>query len=318
MTPAIVSSTFAVALICALAMGLAIQRGATCTVAAVAEVVEDRTAKRLLALAEASLWVAGGLLIARALGVLPALPKGFAFGWWTIAGGALLGGGAYINSACVFGSIARLGSGQVAYALTPLGYYIGAASAPGVFSHMMPNRPLMLQGNGSMSYWLALPIAAVALWRIFGAAKQLRGGSRNWQRVWAPHEATILIGITFVILLVAVGNWGYTQTLTELAHGMTSNLAWQLLLFVALLAGASLGGMLSGRFQVKHVEFSVLFRCLLGGIFMGWGSLLIPGSNDGLILVGLPLLQPYAWVAVLTMCLVIWCGLTLERYARQP
>ena len=38
---------------------------------------------------------------------------------------------------------------------------------------------------------------------------------------------------------------------------------------------------------------------------MGWGSLLIPGGNDGLILVGMPLLWPYAWVAFACMCLAI-------------
>jgi len=38
---------------------------------------------------------------------------------------------------------------------------------------------------------------------------------------------------------------------------------------------------------------------------MGWGSLLIPGGNDGLILLGLPLLWPHAWAAFATMCAVI-------------
>ena len=38
---------------------------------------------------------------------------------------------------------------------------------------------------------------------------------------------------------------------------------------------------------------------------MAWGSLLIPGSNDGLILIGMPLLRPYAWLAFGTMCVTI-------------
>ena len=32
---------------------------------------------------------------------------------------------------------------------------------------------------------------------------------------------------------------------------------------------------------------------------------MIPGGNDGLILVGMPLAWPYAWVAFLTMCVTI-------------
>ena len=39
---------------------------------------------------------------------------------------------------------------------------------------------------------------------------------------------------------------------------------------------------------------------------------LIPGSNDGLILVGMPLLWPYAWLAIATMCLAIWAAMAIE------
>jgi len=46
---------------------------------------------------------------------------------------------------------------------------------------------------------------------------------------------------------------------------------------------------------------------------MAWGSLLIPGSNDGLILVGMPLLWPYAWLAFGTMCVTIAAALWLRR-----
>jgi toxin CptA len=51
---------------------------------------------------------------------------------------------------------------------------------------------------------------------------------------------------------------------------------------------------------------------------MGWGGLLVPGHNDGLILVGMPLLLPYAWVAFLTMCASIAAALAFERAARGP
>jgi len=50
-------------------MGFAIQRGATCAVVAVEEVIAQRSARRLAAMAEASLWVAGGLVVAQAAGL---------------------------------------------------------------------------------------------------------------------------------------------------------------------------------------------------------------------------------------------------------
>ena len=42
------------------------------------------------------------------------------------AGGVLLGLGAVINGACVFGAVARFGSGEWAYAATPLGFLLGS------------------------------------------------------------------------------------------------------------------------------------------------------------------------------------------------
>jgi hypothetical protein len=46
---------------------------------------------------------------------------------------------------------------------------------------------------------------------------------------------------------------------------------------------------------------------------MGCGSLLIPGSNDGLIFIGIPLMRPYAWLAFVSMVLAIAAALLLQR-----
>src|SRR5437667_1414825 len=100
----LISTAFFVSVLCAGLMGFAIQRGATCTVAAVDEIVSKRRAQRLISMVEASLWVLGGLLIAEALHLLPRMPAGYALNWLTIVGGVLLGVGAYINGACVFGA----------------------------------------------------------------------------------------------------------------------------------------------------------------------------------------------------------------------
>jgi len=48
-------------------------------------------------------------------------------------------------------------------------------------------------------------------------------------------------------------------------------------------------------------------------MLMAWGSVLFPGGNDGLILLGMPLLRPYAWVAFVTMCATIAVALVAER-----
>jgi toxin CptA len=52
---------------------------------------------------------------------------------------------------------------------------------------------------------------------------------------------------------------------------------------------------------------------------MGWGSLLIPGSNDGLILIGIPLLRPYAWLAFAVMFAVIAAAMLIRgAWGNQP
>ncbi len=313
MNVALASLPFLLAAICAALMGFAIQRGATCTVAAVGEIFREGKASRLIALAETALWVAGGLLTARALGVLTTLPGGFALSGWTIVGGALLGIGAFTNRACVFGAIAKFGSGNWAYALTPLGFYLGALSAPALFSAMMPAPLPTLATESHLPLWIAPVFALYAIWRIIGIVFRSHREGRSWHRIWAPHEATILIGVTFTIMLVAVGAWSYTDLLTRLARGMADNVAWRLTLFLALLAGAVLGGWTAGLLKWHKLHTVTLARCLAGGALMGWGSSLIPGGNDGLILVGMPLLWPYAWAAILTMCGTIWVALIIER-----
>jgi Sulphur transport len=314
MTLAVSSPAFAVAALCAGVMGLAIQRGATCTVAAVDELINKRRANRWLALLEASLWVAGGLLVAQAFGVLPQMPPGYAVTWATVGGGVLLGLGAYINGACVFGAIARFGSGQWAYALTPLGFYAGCLSVGDVFTPMLPQRlpydsPVLTAPVWAAWLFLALAFTRVG-WSWWTARHE---GWRVAERVWSPHGATTVIGIAFVIMLLQAGAWAYTDLLAELARGMANNLLVRSLLLLALLGGAVIGGWTAGRFASRRIDALQLSKCFAGGLLMGWGSLLIPGSNDGLILVGMPLLWPYAWLAFAAMCVAIAAALWMRR-----
>jgi Sulphur transport len=299
------SLAFLVAAACAGVMGYAIQRGATCTVAAVDEVLSRGSANRLTSLLEASLWVAGGLLVAQALGMLPAMPAGHALSGWTVAGGTLLGLGAWVNRACVFGAIARFGSGEWTYAVTPLGYYVGCLTVGAVFAP--PAHAPLPQGSPVLQApaWAAVAFLVYAAGRIAWPLR--REGWRGLAaRVWAPHAATIVIGIAFVAMLLLVGgSWAYTDVLAELARGMAGSLPARIVLLLALLLGAVAGGWTAGRLRSTRVVPVQLLRCFSGGVLMAWGSLLIPGSNDGLILVGMPLLWPYAWVAFGTMCVVI-------------
>lgn len=103
---------FLIALVAVGIMGFANQRGGTCTVAALEEVVLKGRFRRLIALFEASLWAGAGFVLLDAAGLLTPIPASYAAGMETIAGGVLFGLGAFVNGSCIFGSVARLGSAQ--------------------------------------------------------------------------------------------------------------------------------------------------------------------------------------------------------------
>ena len=314
---------FVVSVACAGLMGFAIQRGATCTVAAVEEWMTRRRCTRIVSMLEASLWVVAGLLIARTFDLARAMPAAYAVGPSTVVGGGLLGLGAYVNRACVFGAIARLGSGEWAYAVTPLGFFAGCIVVAAL-SRGSPVEPLadpsaLLNGPA----WLAAVAAGLVLLRAARPVfSQRAADDRTLRRhlvtlltcrVWSPHAATCVIGITFVVILLLSGAWAYTDVLAELARGMAASLPARIALLLALFGGAVIGGATAGRFRNTRITASQLARCFTGGFLMGGGSLLIPGSNDGLILIGMPLLRPYAWIAFITMCVVIGASMRVAR-----
>ena len=313
---------FVVSAICAGLMGFAIQRGATCTVAAVDECLTRRRANRLTAMVEASLWVAGGLVVVQACGLSMPMPAAYEASTLTLVGSALLGVGALVNGACVFGTIARFGSGEWVYAASPIGFYAGCLTVDRLFApapHRLADPSPVLHAPGALALACALlmvvRLAAGALGspRVNRSSTTPLAAARAMLRsIDSPHVATTAIGITFLITFLLAGAWGYTDALADVARDMPHDLASRIVLLAALLAGACVGGVRGERFRNTPITVSRSLQCFCGGLLMGWGSLLIPGSNDGLILVGMPLLRPYAWIAFATMCVAIAASMVLR------
>lgn len=296
-----------VAPLAAAVMGFAIQRGATCMVAAVDQAVSERRFSRAIALAEAALWVAGLLALGTLAGIAVPTVSSFPGGWLAILGGATLGLGALVNEACVFGAVARLGSGDRHYLLTPAGYFLGSFlvarlhyGEPAALDYSAPRELSLLAAA------LFLPFALYRLAMLILATQRREFA----MRLWLAHHATLIIGVTFVILMIAAGPWTYTQILSRLAHGGAGFGALDGLLLLTLLGGAVLGGWEARR--SKPWSFKAAGKCLAGGTLMGIGSATIPGGNDNLILIGLPMLHAYAWLGIAAMILAIWAGLIVK------
>lgn len=323
MTTAVSTTALLLALLCAAIMGLAIQRGGTCTVAAMEDLLATGRPTRLLAMVEAALWVGGGLLLAREFGAVAELPAGYALTRWSLAGAVLLGLGAILNRACVIGSIARLGSGDMAFAAMPVGFYLGCTTADRLF---MPPAPHALEAVSPVFGAPGWLIGVFALLAVARVASSLRAPGRSLLRHWSPHAATAVIGLAFLGLLLLVGAWSYTELLADLARAMSDaataqNLSARVMIGIALFAGALIGGRLTGQLRRQPFAVMPLARCFGGGVLMGWGSLLTPGGNDALVLIGMPLLWPYAWAAFAIMCMTVavarWSGSQLAARCRR-
>lgn len=304
---------FALALLAAAAMGFSIQQGGTCMVGAIDQLVSERRAGKAIALIECGLWVLALGMVTIAAGYRFQASPLYPVGIPVVLGGSLLGLGAWINGACVFGSIARIGKRDLNYLLTPPGYYLGSLGHAWLAGPFSPSAP-MAPAPGIASLALLLLFAGSASVSIRQLFEARRRGGPLWL-VWGYRHATIAIGIAFVALSVLAGPWTYTEALGRAAHGRGLPAFAEVMLLLALLGGAMLGGRTAGATTMLGPRRAA--ACLAGGALMGLGASLVPGGNDNLILAGLPWLQPHAWLAIGAMALAIAAGLLGSRLCRK-
>jgi len=293
-------------------------------VAAVYELLTIRRGQRLTAIFEASLWVAGVLVLAQCAGLTSGMATEYAISGWTVIGGAWFGLGACLNRSCALGTVAQLGSGNWAYALTPLGYFVGCLIVAWLFPHSAPSELVASLLPSSIAYGLALLFLVYLVWRLgLPVQAALRNGdvARNlWRRVWSPHGATVIIGVGFVAMLLLSGRWAYTEALADLAAtggGTSVRLGLPALLLLMLFGGAVVGGYTAGHWRPTVPTAAQATMCFVGGMVMAWGSALIPGGNDRLVLIGAPQLQPHAWLALVSMVLTIAALIQLQGMLQQ-
>ncbi len=308
------------ALALAFLAGFALQRGNICAVLAVREVVEERDWRRFAAILECAVWALAGLLIAEALALMrrsewPAQPS-FLLATF---GGAAFGAGALLNGACAFGTIGRLAAGEWGFVAMPAGFFLGAAGAHALGAVAPAGESAALSGPLLAPTIAAL--AAFAAFRLWSAWRAAPGPAAMLATVraahWPPALAMAVTGLANVALLTLVFAWPYTTLLVDVALGHAMDVALRVLLIALLVGGAIIGALSAGRFMLRGPSPAGAASSLAGGALMGAGAMLIPGGNDGLVLLGLPLLQPSAFAAYAAMAGVIALGFAARR-ARAP
>jgi hypothetical protein len=218
----------------------------------------------------------------------------------------IFGTGAFLNGACAFGTVARLGQGDTARIGTLAGILGGfdLASRLGLQS---PQKSIP-------SPLLGLP-AAIVLLLGGGVVVLIWASTRRASRAapsvagWNPLSALVLIGLINGVLLILSPGWPYTNLLMDLAKSAGAALAWRSLMTLVFIAGAIGGAIAVRNFRPSLGSAGKWARCIAAGLFMGVGATLVPGGNDTMLLIGLPLILPsfiLAYAAmVATMALII-------------
>ena len=219
-----------------------------------------------------------------------------------IAGAALLGIGAVINDACLFGTLHRIGDGELRFLALPVGLGFGfvlAANLPGLAGAPSQANPL---AHTSPAGWAALAgfagaglVAARVLIR--RQAPRLRASG------WPLAQTMALFGLAGALLYALVPGWTYADAVRRAVVTAPAGMAGvgAALCAVATLTGAVTAGLRSGRFAYQRPTLRGTSRSLLGGMVMALGAVLIPGGNDTLLFAALPALSPGGIAAYLTM-----------------
>ena len=310
------SGALLIALPLVFALGTAIQRGNTCTVVAVDDIVHRGSWNRFLAIASAWFLVAGALVLLNLGTGLTVKAKVFPITMWSVVGGVLLGVGAVVNGACTTGTIARIGSGEHTFLLTILGFFLGCLAAPHIFGAAAVTH----MGSPAVSTSLSHPLPTLILFALvlgWDVYRLIRGphesASDFLHKAWDPRTAVLIVAILFVALVQIFGPWAYTELLGELSRHDTGEALPQLIFLVALLAGAVVAGRsMRGNRLIGPLRPKII-RCTLGGFIMGTGFSLAPGAFDGLTLLGQPLLLPFAWAVMAVVYFTVLLGVLYLR-----
>lgn len=302
-------------IMCALLMGALVPRSTTCAVAAVTEVLDRKRAWRFGGFALASLsamvflwpiaWFTG-LPIHFAPSITPSL--------LILVGGLMFGAGAALNGACVFGTLTKIVSGDTSYLFVLPGLWLGALllglTGLSVQPHMMPSLTFSAPALGLVALWgFALGLLILIGW-LFA---QKNKGNKAWSMV--------AIGVVGGLLYTIHPAWNYSVAIHNFAQAILSapqHMADGLLPW--LVGAACLGGVTStvaaGTFKLKPPSLRGSVGALMGGCFMAFGLVMIPGGNDGLILFLLPSLIGSGALAYVAMNASILGTLLLGRAMR--
>lgn len=268
-------------------LGFALNRGSICTVIATRELVSEKRPARFIALVECAVWAA---LVYALFKASPTMQQGWSPLGHLVPAAMLFGLGAYLNGACVFGSVGHFGNGEIDFGFAFLGIF-AVVYIESLFA-LLPHQPPISASLPVGQALLALALLAILALRL---SLSLRSES-NFMRLTLSMGA---IGITFTILAVFAPGFSITASVGSIVSIPVVGAVISICMFGGSLVS---GSFLKRRFTLKWPTINTVVRRTLAGILMGLGALLIPGGNDVLLMIGFPM---GAWQAALAYVLFV-------------
>lgn len=316
----VISGTMSALLVCGLAFsfGYAANQGGTCLLLAADELHRRRRPKMLVAFLAASCaagLVAVPLVWSEALG--GALAASTSLSAPLMAGAAAFGVGALVNDACILGSLARLGDGEIRLAAVPVGLTAGIVLVDGMKVGRSAPWPSVL-ATPSLVGAASLAVFAVAL--AFAMAFVSKTEPTRPKRSWKLGSSMLLLGASGGALYAITPAWHFVNLIQRGLPNAMPHVAGTAALATAFsIGGAMTASLRRGRMRLRRPSLDGVLRSLVGGTFMGAGVALIPGGNDGLLLAAIPALSPGGAAAYLLMTLTMVLGFVLRgRFWRRP
>jgi len=277
-------------LACAFLVGMAISASSTCAVAASREILFERRPDMLLGFLIA-MGVAGLItlplhwLIGPTAHVTPVVPISSSL----LLGAALIGLGAVVNDACLLGTLARIGQGEVRFLALPFGLALGFAVAERQSALVVgiarpnPHELPSAQGVAVVAIFAAM---AVWAWQRRGKGSRESTSAGSW-----PRAMMLAMGLCGALLFCLAPQWTYSDAIHAIVRRGGMQMQADARAFapaLALLAGALVSGLLTRAFVFRAPTAITLTRSLAGGAVMALGGTLIPGGNDSLLLAAIP------------------------------
>jgi uncharacterized membrane protein YedE/YeeE len=266
----------------------------------------------------------------------------------------VFGIGMALSGSCISAHLYRLGEGAFAslFALfgALIGFFLGFLCWNPLYLLSIQQAPVVWlpawQGYG-VSFLLQIALlGGLACWLLLHVqvSTEPRVVARNLRQLlfgqrWPTWVGGVLIGFLATLSYLRVGPLGVTAELGSVARTAADGLGWlperlegldsfsgcatavkeallskNGLFILGLVVASWASALLAGDFQPKRPRVSELLRNLLGGILLGWGSMLALGCTVGTLLSGIMAGALSGWVFAVFCLVGVLLGLRIRRY----